>query len=287
MRKSILETILDPFELSVRFQPIFQIRGGAGEVHSVEALVRGPRGTKFERADILFDYVRRKRAEAAVDQSCITAICDEAKGLPSGVRINVNVHASTLGYNSDFVDFFRRHLQKQSLDPERFTIELVEHAPTCNISELMTSVAKLRGCGVRIALDDVGLGQSNYRMMLDCHPEFFKLDAYFVHDLTTDPKRRAVVASLVALAKALNSSVVAEGVAANDDLLQLEAMGVEFAQANLLCPAVSLKKLLSTGYFDDPVYGTVPPPAIGKHTLHNFEQRRAALSMAAGAGIYT
>ena len=96
-----------------------------------------------------------------------------------------------------------------------------------------------------------------------------------------------MVASLVALAKALNSSVVAEGVAANDDLLQLEAMGVEFAQANLLCPAVSLKKLLSTGYFDDPVYGTVPPPAIGKHTLHNFEQRRAALSMAAGAGIYT
>jgi EAL domain-containing protein (putative c-di-GMP-specific phosphodiesterase class I) len=287
MRKSILETILDPFELSVRFQPIFHLQGGAREVHSVEALVRGPRGTKFERADILFDYVRRKRAEAAVDQSCITAICDEAKGLPSGVRINVNVHASTLGYNTDFVDFFRRHLHKQSLDPARFTIELVEHAPTCNISELMTSVAKLRGCGVRIALDDVGLGQSNYRMMLDCHPEFFKLDAYFVHDVCTDPKRRAVVGSLVALAKALNSSVVAEGVAANDDLLQLEAMGVEFAQANLLCPAVSLKKLLTTGYFDDPVFGTVPPPAMGKHTIHNFDQRRAALSMAAGAGIYT
>ena len=81
-------------------------------VDSVEALIRGPRGTNFERADILFDYVRRKKAEAAVDQSCLAAICDAAKGLPSKVRINVNVHASTLGHNSGFIDFFRRQIRK-------------------------------------------------------------------------------------------------------------------------------------------------------------------------------
>ncbi len=123
MKKSILETILDPHELSVRFQPIFQIQGEAKRVDSVEALIRGPRGTNFERADILFDYVRRKKAEAAVDQSCLAAICDAATGLPSKVRINVNVHASTLGHNSGFIDCFRRQIDKQSLPPERFTLE--------------------------------------------------------------------------------------------------------------------------------------------------------------------
>jgi EAL domain-containing protein (putative c-di-GMP-specific phosphodiesterase class I) len=285
MTKSILATILDPYELSVRFQPIFQIRDGARRVDSVEALIRGPRGTNFERADILFDYVRRKRAEAAVDQSCTTAICDAVKGLPSGVRVNINVHAATLGQNPEFADFFRRLVQKQSLDLQRFTIELVEHAPTCHVPEFTNSIAKLRSYGIRIALDDVGLGQSNYRMMLDCHPEFFKLDAYFVHGLSLDPTRRAVVASLVALAKALDSSVVAEGVASNEDLAQLETMGVNLAQANFLCPAISLKRLLATGYLEDSPSAKAWPG--GTQKVRSFDQHRAASGVAAGESFYT
>jgi EAL domain-containing protein (putative c-di-GMP-specific phosphodiesterase class I) len=287
MKKSILETILDPYALSVRFQPIFKIQGNARSIDSVEALIRGPRGTKFERADILFDYVRRKKAEAAVDQSCVTAICEAATGLPSGVRLNVNVHASTLGHNSGFVDFLLKHLKKQSLAPERFTLELVEHAPTCNISELTNSIARLRSCGMRIALDDVGLGQSNYRMMLDCHPEYFKLDAYFVHALSIDSKRRAVVESLVTLAKALESAVVAEGVDSNDDLLQLRAMGVDFVQANLLCAAIPLDELLATGYLNDPSFGRPVRPEVRVKSGHSLDQRWAPLELAAGQSFYT
>jgi EAL domain-containing protein (putative c-di-GMP-specific phosphodiesterase class I) len=282
VKKSILETILDPHELSVRFQPIFQIQGGARHVDSVEALIRGPRGTNFERADILFDYVRRKRAEAAVDQSCLATICDAAKHLPPRLRLNVNVHASTLGRHSEFADFFLELVQKQSLVPQRFTMELVEYAPTCNIPELTNSIGKLRSYGVRIALDDVGLGQSNYRMMLDCHPEYFKLDAYFVDGLSTDSKRRAVVESVVALARALGSSVVAEGVKSKDDLLQIETMGVDFAQANLLCPAISLKDLLASGYLDDRTFGAPARPHTGKRNVHNFDQHREPLNLAAG-----
>jgi EAL domain-containing protein (putative c-di-GMP-specific phosphodiesterase class I) len=287
MKKSILETILDPGELSVRFQPIFKIQGGARRVDSVEALIRGPRGTKFERADILFDYVRRKRVEAAVDQSCLSAICEAAKRLPSKVRINVNVHAATLGHDAGFVDVFRRHVQKQSLIPERFTLEIVEHAPTCNIPELINSIAKLRSCGARIALDDVGLGQSNYRMMLDCHPEYFKLDAYFVRGLSTDSKRRAVVESLVILAKALDSAVVAEGVESNDDLLQLQAMGVDSVQANLLCPAIPLEELLATGYLDDAAFDAPIRLETDRRNVHSFDQRRESFSVAVGQSFYT
>ena len=190
MTKSILETILNPSSLSVLFQPIFQIQGGVKHVDSVEALIRGPRGTNFNRADILFDYVRRKKAEAAVDQSCFMAICDAVTRLPADVRVNVNIHAATLGQSCGFVDFFRRCAKKRSLKLERFTIEIVEHAPSCDASQLTATITQLRELGIRIALDDVGLGQSNYRMMLDCDPEYFKLDGYFVRDLSRDPKRR-------------------------------------------------------------------------------------------------
>lgn len=247
MKPSLLETLLDPSQLSVCFQPIFHIHSRANQVYSLEALIRGPRGTNLHRADVLFDYVRRKKAEAAVDQSCFAAICHAATGLPSNLRINVNVHASTLGHGPGFVSYLRSQAKKHSLGLERLTVEIVEHSPTLNVLELLHSLASLREDGVRIALDDVGLGQSNYRMIVDCNPEYFKLDSYFVHGLRADSNRRAVVKSLIALAGAMGSSVVAEGVESKEDLSELVSMGVDLVQANLLCPAKPLEDLSAAG----------------------------------------
>jgi len=247
MKESLLDNILDPSHLSVRFQPIFRIHEKLHQVCALEALIRGPKSTNFERADILFDYVRRKRVEAAMDRTCFEAICMKAKELPSQFRINVNVHAVTLGQKPGFTDFFWKLADRCSIPMERFTIEIVEHAPSCNIPTLMDTVTALRDSGARIALDDVGLGQSNYRMMLDCQPEYFKLDAYFVRSLKHYPRRKAVVESVVKLATAMQGSVVAEGVECVDDLLELNRIGVEYVQANLLCSAMTLEELLATG----------------------------------------
>jgi EAL domain-containing protein (putative c-di-GMP-specific phosphodiesterase class I) len=262
MRKSLLETILDPDQLSVRFQPIFRIGDGENQVHSVEALIRGPKGTHFESAQMLFDYVHRKREEKAVDHSCLAAICAEATKLPRDMRINVNVHAATLGQQPGFLESFRRRLYQHSLSLDRFTIEIVEYAPNCDIPELLDTIASLRSAGVRIALDDVGLGQSNYRMMLDCYPEYFKLDSYFVRGLQNDSKRRAVVESVVAFGRALHSAVVAEGVESSEDIALLSDLGVEFVQCNLLCPALSLAELQASG-----IIGRTPIPIGGGRSL--------------------
>jgi EAL domain-containing protein (putative c-di-GMP-specific phosphodiesterase class I) len=247
MKNSLLETILQPHALSVLLQPIFRVHSQGNQVYSLEALVRGPKGTNFERADILFDYVRRKRAEAIMDRSCFAAICNATARLPSQVRLNINVHAATLGHRPGFPFFLQEQAQKHSLALDRLTVEIVEHTPSCNVPGLIDSITALRDLGVRIALDDVGLGQSNYRMMLDCRPDYFKLDAYFVRGLTADSKRRAVVESVVALANALESSVVAEGVESTDDLAELRRIGVELFQANLMCPPMPLMELQSSG----------------------------------------
>jgi EAL domain-containing protein (putative c-di-GMP-specific phosphodiesterase class I) len=253
MKTPLLEAILDnPTALSVRFQPIFRFRSGTKQIDSLEGLVRGPHNTNFESADILFDYVRRKRAESAIDRVCITNICRAVVELPADLRINLNVHASTLGQNPTFVDFFRRQMRLLSLPLDRFTLEIVEHAPVHNDPGLTCSIRSLRDLGVRIALDDVGLGNSNYRMILDCRPDYFKLDAHFVQGVRNDPDRRAVVKSILCLADAMKGSVVAEGVRSDEDLATLVRMGVELFQANILCPATSLTDLAARGFLGTP-----------------------------------
>jgi EAL domain-containing protein (putative c-di-GMP-specific phosphodiesterase class I) len=264
MKKLLIDTLVDPHQLSVRFQPIFRIGDGDNQIHGVEGLIRGPRGTQFESAQILFDYVRRKREEKAVDHSCLAAICSEAVHLPPEFRINVNVHAATLGQQAGFVDFLRRLARRHALSLDRFTVEIVEHAPTCNVPELSRTIASLRDAGVRIALDDVGLGHSNYRMMLDCHPEYFKLDAYFVRGLRNDSGRRAVVESVVTFGRALQSSVVAEGAESMEDIAILADLGVEFVQCNFLCPAMKLEELMVTGVISRPASMLVPSHDVAK-----------------------
>lgn len=286
MTKSILESILDPEQLSVCFQPIFSISGGIRRVDSVEALIRGPRGTNFTRADILFDYVRRKKAELPVDRTCFTAICAAAAELPVDLRINVNVHASTLKTGSGFVDFFRSHVQRRSLAPERFTLEIVEQGPACSVEELTESIHDLRDCGVRIALDDVGLGQSNYRMIVDCDPDYLKVDAYFIRNLSVDSKRLAVVESLVTLGEALQSSLVAEGATSNEDLATLTKMGVDLFQANILCPAMPIGELVKTGHLGIS-RAMAATAGASASTAQKIESQRMHMSIVAGHTFYT
>jgi len=247
MNTSLLSTVLDPKQLSVHFQPIFRIHSRLRQVHALEALVRGPGGTNFERADLLFDYIRRKKAENAMDRTCFLAICEAAAVLPAQLRLNINVHAATLAQTPEFPEFVRAVMAQYSLSLDRLTIEIVEHTPPCNVSQLINGIDSLRDAGVRIALDDVGLGQSNYRMMLDCDPEYFKLDGYFVRGLHLDKKRQAVVHSITALATALDSAVVAEGAETQEELAALSGDGVEFVQSNILCPAMAPENLARTG----------------------------------------
>jgi EAL domain-containing protein (putative c-di-GMP-specific phosphodiesterase class I) len=87
---------------------------------------------------------------------------------------------------------------------------------------------------VRIALDDIGLGQSNYRMILETRPHYFKLDRFLVEGCSRDSDRRAVLESIVRLAAAFDSRVVAEGPGSLEDIETVRQIGVDLIQGFLL-----------------------------------------------------
>lgn len=185
----LLDLILDPGTLRPLFQPIFEFNGRSSNLHAVEALIRGPRGTPMEAPDILFEYVRRKGEERQVDRACVKAVMGEAANLPAGAYLSINVHASTLGKDREFADFLCGEAEANSLDTDRLIVEIVEYAPFWDGPKFLASLEEMRARGVMIALDDVGVGQSNYRMLIDCHPDYFKIDRYIIQGSHTDPSR--------------------------------------------------------------------------------------------------
>lgn len=242
------DLILAPEGLATLFQPVFEVRDGRRTLFAFEALTRGPRGSGAERPDVLFDYVRRKRGEVAVDRLAIAASLREARFLPSLPGLSLNVHAATLDREARLPSWLADMAAEYEVPPAKLILEIVEHHPVFASRQLVKNLDRLRALGIRIALDDVGLGQATLAMIVECRPDYLKIDRHFVHGAHLDPARRAVLASLSDLAGRLNARAVAEGIEDANDLAVILAAGIDLAQGFLLCrpaPALRLKKLLA------------------------------------------
>lgn len=256
---TLLDRILSPEGLSVVFQPIFQRHRTGWRLHALEGLVRGPRGTNMERADVLFEYVRRKHEETTLDRECIARILTAARDLPGAPRLSVNVHASTLGRDGGFLCFLKTALEKTGIPPARLIIEIVEHSPYWDGEHFVRVLQGLREIGVQIALDDVGLGHSNYRMILECRPDYLKVDRYLVEGANADFYRRALLRSIADLAGSFGAHAVAEGVGSYDDLGTVLAEGFSLVQGFLLSKPMPASALLDSGLLGDDEITIAPP----------------------------
>lgn len=238
----LLDRMLAERDLSVVFQPIFHIAGEPALV-AVEALTRGPRGTHFENASVFFDYVRLKHQELPVDRYCITNAIAAAAALPSLPRLSINVHASTLERDDDFPSFLGALCDEYAVDVSSLIVEMVEQTPYWNASRLLAVLRELRSMGIGIAVDDIGFGHGNYRMILDARPEYMKIDRYFVMGCGADPYRRSLLRSVCLLARDFGSIVVAEGIETEDDLQAVRDLRIHFGQGYLLAPPSATPQL--------------------------------------------
>ncbi|MEO8382618.1 MAG: EAL domain-containing protein, partial [Acidobacteriota bacterium] len=228
-----LETILAPGALRPVFQAIVDGVAGGTPVFAYEGLIRGPASTNFEQPDVLFGYVRRRRCEERVDLACVRSILAAAPLLPSTASISLNVHAATLGRVRELGDLVVAAAEENGIAPHRIIMEIVEHGSAWSAPHFLAGIARLRQLGLRIALDDVGAGLSNYRMILDTCPDFFKIDRYLVTGCSDDGDRRKVLTSIRDLAAAFGAQAIAEGVETEEEWRTLADLGIRLMQGFL------------------------------------------------------
>jgi EAL domain-containing protein (putative c-di-GMP-specific phosphodiesterase class I) len=237
-----INRILQPGGITPVYQPVFRSAGETIQMFGLECLSRGPKGTNFEPAEVLFEYVRRKREESLVDRACVSAALRGASSLPSSLRLGLNVHASTLGRDQGFIHFLETTAAATSIELRRLTIEIVEHAPPWDNLSFLATIQQLRTLGLKIALDDVGLGASNFKMLLDVDPDYLKVDRFFVEGCSKDHRRRAVIASLQQLAWDFGAEIIAEGVSDNEDAATLREIGVTLMQGFQFAEPLTLEQ---------------------------------------------
>lgn len=228
--RMMIEELLLPGAIRIEFQPIVTVSDDGIELYALEALARGPRDTSMERPDVLFEYARRKGEETTLDLICVAQALAAAAGLPSRPAISINIHGSTLSSLPRFAATFLDLAKLNGIAPDRLMLEIVEHRAPWAVESLRSTLQELRHAGVRIALDDLGVGASNYTLFVDCRPDHIKIDRYLVKGCHDDAYRIAVLRSIVALGNACGAIPIAEGIEFHEDLTTVLELGITRVQ---------------------------------------------------------
>ena len=101
-------------------------------------------------------------------------------------------------------------------------------------TDVVTTMEGLRAMGVRMVLDDFGTANSNLSYLRGFPFDVVKIDRSFLRALKSDPKARALVEAIVAMAKALELEVVGEGVETEEQLALLTHLKCRWVQGYLL-----------------------------------------------------
>jgi len=153
--------------------------------------------------------------------------------------ITVNVSSRQL-VQQNFLRVVQQTVRETGLTPANLRVEITETALLDSPGEAALILRELRDFGVKVYLDDFGTGYSSLSHLHKLPVDALKIDRSFVNSLLL-PGRPAIVESILALARTLNTSVVAEGIESDVQARELERLGCTHAQGFLFSRPLSTR----------------------------------------------
>ena len=227
-----LERILASESITPLFQPIVHLRRGS--VVGYEALSRGPSDSPLHSPMALFEIAYRHGRLSQLDLLCRHCAIRRYAELSGEALLFINVSPVTLLSEAHPKGMTRQWLQEFGLRPEQVVIELSEQHQVEDPKTLFNAVQHYRSLGFLIAIDDLGAGFSGLKLWSELQPDIIKIDRYFISQIHTDPVKKEFVRSIVSLAQTTGSKIVAEGIETDEELIQVQEMGIDYGQGYLL-----------------------------------------------------
>jgi EAL domain-containing protein (putative c-di-GMP-specific phosphodiesterase class I)/GGDEF domain-containing protein len=220
-------------EISILFQPQFAL--ARGELTGAEALARWDHAALGRiGAATLFAVAERSDQTAALGRHIAGRALAAAAQWPrdAGLRLSLNLTAAELALSSCPATIDEA-LSTSGFDPQRLTLEVTEQSLLVDLESAARTLRGLADRGIRIALDDFGSGFANFRYLKLLPLDYLKLDHTLTDDVVADPRDRAILRAIVAMARALDVKLIAEGVENEEQRALLAAEGCDFFQGFL------------------------------------------------------
>jgi len=202
-------------------------------VRAVEALVRWQHPREgLLAADAFINFAERSGIIVELDRFVLeTAATQWREWHEAGIELDLAVNLATADLlddrlPNDIASLLRRH----SLPAQRLILEITEHRLLQDKERTREILERLNAIGVRLALDDYGIGYSSLDYLRRLPVQQVKLDRRFIAGLPHDPTDLAIVRSTTELAHILSATVVAEGIESREQWESAAKQGCDIAQ---------------------------------------------------------
>jgi diguanylate cyclase (GGDEF)-like protein/PAS domain S-box-containing protein len=237
-------------ELCIYYQPIFNIKDQKTIV-GAEALLRWKNPVLGMVPPDKFVPLAEKTGQIiAIGEWVLEQVCKQINfwqhvssyAVPISVNISVK-QLEQVGFAQKVIEVMDRN----NVEPDSIELEITESVSSGELFTIVKNLKELKSNGIRISMDDFGTGFSSLGQLDAFELDKLKIDKIFIHDLVHVSRRQSLVKSIIAMAKSLDLTVVAEGIETNEQLLYLQKLGCQLGQGYLFSrplPAQEIEILL-------------------------------------------
>ncbi|MGK7941295.1 MAG: EAL domain-containing protein [Crocosphaera sp.] len=156
---------------------------------------------------------------------------------------SINISGRQL-QDSSLLTILEQTLEETQIPPHCLKLEITETSLIHNTTIAVHILQKIQDLGVQISLDDFGTGFSSLRYLHQFPLNVIKIDRSFVETLKQGDRQRSILAAIIALACALDFTIVAEGIETQQQLEQLQTLGCQSGQGYFFSKPDQLPELL-------------------------------------------
>ena len=238
-------------QLELYYQP--QVSTSTGAISGLEVLVRWNHPTRgMLMPEEFIPLAEEAGTLSYISEWVIRSACEQLKewleyGL-TPVRLGINLAAEQIQQH-DFVPKFRELLNELQVDPGLLEIEITETTMMHSIESTRAKLIELSELGVKLAIDDFGMGYSSLSYLRNLPINAIKIDRSFVSDIKPG-NENSIVTAMILIAKGLRLNLIAEGVETMEQLAFLKAHFCDESQGYLISKpldAPDVTRLLLSG----------------------------------------
>jgi len=208
------------------FQPIFDFNSNKITKYEVLIRLKGIDGTIHAPIDFL-DTLKRMYIYPEVTKLIIKNSFEFFRDTEYDFSVNLSYDDIS---NEDTKAFILKILKENREIASRCTFELLENDAVLNIDDVEKFFNTLHSLGVTIALDDFGVGYSNYDIIFKFDIDYIKIDGSLVESVITSEKSKALIESIISVSRKMDTQIVVEYVSSEEIFKVIQDMDVDYAQ---------------------------------------------------------
>jgi len=235
-KEHALKSALQNNELILHYQPIVNMKKGF--VAGFEALIRWQSPELGMVSPLEFIPLAEKTGLIVpIGEWVIQKVCESAKAIlpllteEQRAVFHFGINLSPRQFEGDeLIPFIAEQMKHYQIDPQFLMFEITESLLMKDPEVAHQQIVQLSNLGGTIAIDDFGTGYSSFSYLHRYPFDTLKIDRAFVSTMSSHPKSRSIVQSLVQLAHNLQMKVIAEGIETPSEFSDLTAYDCDYGQ---------------------------------------------------------